>query len=86
MTLDQYLTDEGVTAAVFGQRLGMSEASVSRIRRGEQNITRDVMRRIIAASGGKITPDGLVFIEAKDVELAGSGPADPAQPAEAAAA
>ena len=60
MTLDEYLKSEGVTAAEFGARLDMSEASVSRIRRGEQNITRDVMLRIITASEGKITADGLL--------------------------
>lgn len=60
MTLDQYLTSENVTAAEFGVRVGMSEASISRIRRGDQNITLGVMRRIIAASNGKITADGLL--------------------------
>jgi plasmid maintenance system antidote protein VapI len=60
MTLDQYLNAESLTAAAFGERVDLSEASVSRIRRGEQNITRDVMLRIIAASGGLITADGLV--------------------------
>lgn len=62
MTLDQYLTREGVTAAEFGAKCEppISEASISRIRRGEQNISRDVMLRIMMASGGKVTPDGLV--------------------------
>ncbi|MBY8826090.1 helix-turn-helix domain-containing protein [Sphingomonas colocasiae] len=61
MTLDDYLTSEDITAADFGGRVGLSEASISRIRKGEQNITRDVMRRIIAASGGKISAEGLVL-------------------------
>lgn len=61
MTLDQFLASEGApTAAEFGQLVDLSEASISRIRKGEQNITRDVMLRIIAASGGKVTADGLV--------------------------
>lgn len=62
MTLDQYLSVEDITAADFGAKCDppISEASISRIRRGEQNISRDVMLRIIAASGGKVTADGLV--------------------------
>lgn len=62
MTLDQYLSGEDITAADFGAKCDppISEASISRIRRGEQNISRDVMLRIIAASGGKVTADSLV--------------------------
>jgi plasmid maintenance system antidote protein VapI len=61
MTLDQYLSSDGApTAAAFASKVGISEASITRIRRGEQNITRDVMLRIIQQSGGKVTPDGLV--------------------------
>lgn len=61
MTLDQYLSSEGApTAAEFGALVELSEASISRIRKGEQNITRDVMLRIIAASGDKVTADGLI--------------------------
>lgn len=61
MTLDQYLNLPGApTAADFGANVGISEASISRIRKGEQNITRDVMARIIEASGGKVTAEALV--------------------------
>ena len=61
MTLDQYLRSEGSpSAAEFGSKVGLTEASISRIRRGKQNITRDMMLAIIDASGGKVTADGLV--------------------------
>lgn len=62
MTLDQYLTAEGITAADFGLRCEppISEASISRIRRGGQNISRDVMLRIMAASHGRVTAEALV--------------------------
>jgi len=62
MTLDQYLSTAEITAAEFGGRCDppISEASISRIRRGDQNISRDVMLRIIAASDGKITAEGLL--------------------------
>lgn len=67
MDLNQYLTAENITAADFGARMvpPMSEASLSRIRRGEQNISLDVVRRIIEASGGKVTADALVEQKAK---------------------
>jgi hypothetical protein len=62
MTLAQYLADEKITAAEFGARCSppISEASISRIRNGSQNITRATMQSIIAASKGKVTADSLV--------------------------
>lgn len=63
MTLDQYLETEGMTAAEFGARCSprLSDASVSRIRKGAQNITLQTMRSIILASGGKVTAEGLLI-------------------------
>jgi len=63
MTLDEYLSAPGApTAADFGAACDppLSEASISRIRKGRQNITRDTMLSIIAASGGQVTLAGLV--------------------------
>lgn len=63
MTLDQYLNLPGApTASEFGEKCKppISGASISRIRRGEQNITRETMRSIIEASDGLVTADGLV--------------------------
>lgn len=61
MTLDQYLRSDGApTAAEFGAKVGLAEASISRIRKGQQNITRDTMVAIIEASDGKVTADALV--------------------------
>lgn len=65
MTLDQYLRLSGSpTAAEFGARCNppISEASVSRIRKRQQNLSRDTMRSIIAASGGLVTADGLIAL------------------------
>lgn len=62
MTLDQFLSTEGSpTPAEFAAKIGVSEASISRIRKGTQNITRDLMRSIIEASEHKVTPEGLVI-------------------------
>jgi len=69
MTLDQFLNLPGApTAAEFGARCNppISEGSISRIRRGGQNMTRDVMLAIIEASDRIVTPDGLLKTAAKD--------------------
>lgn len=79
MTLDEYLTSSGMTAAEFGPLVPLSEASVSRIRKGEQNISRDLMRRIIDASGGVITAAALVH------DGADTAPANIASPGNAKA-
>lgn len=63
MTLDQYLSSPGSpTNADFGSRCvpPLSGASISRIRKGAQNITVDTMRSIILASGGQVTAEGLL--------------------------
>lgn len=60
MTLDTYLTQTGRTGTEFATAAGLTEASVSRIRKGQQNLSRDVMRRIIAASEQQVTAEGLV--------------------------
>jgi hypothetical protein len=67
MTLDQYLNLPGSSnAGQFGElcQPPLSEASISRIRRGDQNITRDTMRAIIEASGGLISAEGLLRAKA----------------------
>lgn len=71
MTLDQYLSLPGSpNAGQFGElcKPPLSEASISRIRRGDQNITRDTMRVIIEASGGLISPDGLIRVKPAPTE------------------
>lgn len=62
MTIDEYLATSGKTAAVYAADAQISEASLTRIRRGEQNFSRDVMRRLIAASGNAVTANDLIGI------------------------
>lgn len=69
MTLDQYLSLPGSpSAAEFGEKCEpkLSAVSIWRIRKGEQNMTRDTMRSIIEASGGIVTADGLLKAAPKD--------------------
>jgi len=54
MTLNKYLATASITAADFGILVGLSGASMSRIRKGEQNITLDLAGLIEDKSGGKV--------------------------------
>lgn len=66
MTLDQYLASEGISAAEFSTRCDppISTPTISRIRRGNQNISSDTMIAIIRASKGKITANDLLAVRA----------------------
>lgn len=64
MTLDEYLRTHPVTAGAFAERIGMSAASVTRIRKGDQNITLDLATKIVAATGGKVTLEDLATAKA----------------------
>lgn len=61
MTLDEFLSQPGVQATDIAAAAQISEASLSRIRRGEQNISRDTIRALVAACGGAVTAEELVF-------------------------
>lgn len=66
MDLDTYLRDNGISGATFAAGLAISEASLSRIRRGEQNIGREMIRQIVELTGGVVTAEALVFHGASD--------------------
>ena len=59
MTLEQYLTGKGDTATALAERCGISPASMSRIRKGEQNISLDLASIIVSQTGGKVTLNDL---------------------------
>lgn len=71
MTIDEYLEHSGLTAESLADASGISAVSLSRIRRGEQNTSRNVMRRIIAASGNLITAAGLIHNPVNTSEMDG---------------
>lgn len=79
MTIDDYLLATGETATAFAVRVPISDSSLSRIRRGEANCTRDTMRAIIEASGGLISADSLVHGSASNgADAAASSGNEPA--------
>ena len=57
MNLDTYLRDHSISGADFAAQLGISEASLSRIRRGDQNITRETIRQIVEQTGAQFTKE-----------------------------
>ncbi len=79
MNLDDYLTITGTKGVDFALAIGVSEASLTRIRRGEQNISRDLIRRIVEATNGLVTSDDLVFPAARH-GLASTAAPDAASP------
>jgi DNA-binding transcriptional regulator YdaS (Cro superfamily) len=54
MTLDTYLNSTPDSAAALAQRIGVSAASISRIRKGEQNISLALAMKIERETGGKV--------------------------------
>lgn len=59
MTLDEYLSSTPDTAAALAARCGISPASISRIRKGGQNISLSLARTLVEQTGGKVTLDDL---------------------------
>lgn len=63
MDLDTYLRTSGLTGSAFADRLGISAASVTRIRKGAQNISLELAQRIVLATGGKVSLEALATTE-----------------------
>lgn len=63
MNIDAYLAETGTTAADLAKKVGVTAVSLSRIRRGQQNLPRDVIRRIVEATDGRVSLESLVFPE-----------------------
>lgn len=60
MDIDEYLEASGKTAEEFAVNVPISPVSLSRIRRGLQNTTIEVMRAIVAASNGMISAETII--------------------------
>jgi DNA-binding transcriptional regulator YdaS (Cro superfamily) len=61
MDLDTYLKTSGVSGSAFADRIGVSAASVTRIRKGGQNISLELAQRIVTATGGKVSLEALAL-------------------------
>lgn len=66
MTLDEYLRTSDDTAEALAIRVGVKGASISRIRRGGQNITLDLAKRIERETKGNVSLLDLAASREKD--------------------
>ena len=55
MTLEQYLRTNGITDAAFGATAGLSQAQVSRIKRGVSMPSWEAIGKIMKATDGEVT-------------------------------
>lgn len=58
--LRQYRDEHGVSAAVMGERLGLTRQSIHRIENGEQSPSSDTLRRVSDATEGVVTPNHMI--------------------------
>lgn len=57
MRLDDWLKQRGVSEAAFGRQIGVKQQSVNRYRKHENIPDRDIMARIVDATGGEVLPN-----------------------------
>jgi transcriptional regulator with XRE-family HTH domain len=54
MNLNQYLDETSETDAAFGARAGLSQSQINRLKRGVSQPSFDAIKKIAAASDGKV--------------------------------
>lgn len=59
MKLRKHLRDNNITFAEFGDRIGKTRFTVSRIVAGKVNVDRQTVQAILEATDGAITPNDL---------------------------
>lgn len=65
MTLGEFMALEGAPSAkALAERTGISEASISRLRKGLQVPSASAMEAIYKATGGRVTPNDFLGIAA----------------------
>lgn len=65
MTLDQYIAANGMTNAAFAELIEVDQSTVYRMRQPNGQVpSRDIMVRIFAATGGKVTPNDFFGVSA----------------------
>ena len=61
MTLDEYLRDPANTASKLAEDAGTTGPTITRLLYGDAQPSAEMIRNIVAATGGKITADDLLF-------------------------
>lgn len=64
MKLHDYLTEASLTVAQFAVQIDVDGSTVRRYRAGARIPDRDVMARIVKATGGRVTPNDFYGVAA----------------------
>jgi DNA-binding XRE family transcriptional regulator len=64
MTLDQYIRDKGLTNAEFGELVGANHSTISRLRKGGQVPSPELMLAIFERTDGVVTANDFYGIKA----------------------
>ncbi len=64
MTLDQYIRDKGLTNAEFGELVGANHSTISRLRKGSQVPSPELMLAIFERTDGVVTANDFYGIKA----------------------
>lgn len=57
MTLDQFLTEKGISTPAFAKAIGMNASSLWRIRNGKVRPDWNTVEAIVTATGGSVSAD-----------------------------
>ena len=63
MRLEDWMRARGVSDEELADRVGVSRASISRIRRSKMNVSMATAQRIYAATDGAVQPNDLAHLE-----------------------
>ena len=66
MQLADYLREQNLSQAAFGERIGEPQQTVSRIAAGRSIPRPKIMAKIVEATGGAVTPNDFYKIEQPD--------------------
>lgn len=61
--LDTYLAQAGMTAAAFAAKLEVSAATISRLRKGKQTPSWELLRKIAIETNGAVSPNDFLDSE-----------------------
>lgn len=70
MTLDEYLRSGARTVEDVAERAGLTPASISRIRRGQQKPSFDAIRGLVQATDRAVSSDDLLGLSTRPVRPA----------------
>jgi DNA-binding transcriptional regulator YdaS (Cro superfamily) len=80
MTLNEYLTEIKLGDADFGRLVGLSQSAINRLRRGESWPPAETARKILVATGGKVTANDFMRStddpKVREATVTAGGPAE----------